>query len=156
MPQLDTPIRHLRSAAKRGGGEYLNRFFTVAIHPPPDYKLLLLDNGKGANFRPMIHQNDPIIHMMKIVIRQLNREDIHFAAAHIRVHATTDARPFWPIIDPMCPVYDAKLYTFLMDDFPCREEFPISAWICVYTLIGNLHKDALYIKIGEKSLEFRQ
>jgi hypothetical protein len=159
MPQLDTRIRHLRSAARRNGGEYLNRFLTVAIHPPPDDKLLSLDNGEGAyfcRFRPLVHQDDPIIQMMKIVIRELNREDIHFAAAHIRVHATTDARPFWPIIDPMCPVYDAKLYTFLMGDFPCREEFPISARICVYTLIRNLHKDALYIMICKQWLDFRQ
>lgn len=53
-------------------------------------------------------------------------------------------------------MYNAKLYTFLMDDYPYKEEFPISAWICVYILTGHLHKDALYIKIGEEWLEFRK
>ena len=124
MPQLDTRMRHLRSAAKRDGDEYLNCYLTVAIHLPPEDKLLSLDNGEGAyfyKFRSLIRQNDPILHMMKLIIREINREDINFAAVHVRVRATTDARPFWPIIDPLCPVYDAKLYTFLMDDYPYKE-----------------------------------
>lgn len=128
MPYLSTRLRHLHSEAKRQGGELENRYLTVAIQPPPEGTLDTLDHGEDSykyKFRPLPPQNDPILHLMKTIIRELNRENMAFAAAHVRIHATTAAPPFWPI-DPQYPVYDAKLYTFMMDE-PFGEPGDMSA-----------------------------
>ncbi|KAF1911213.1 hypothetical protein BDU57DRAFT_543574 [Ampelomyces quisqualis] len=164
MPYLRTRIKYLRSAAKRKGGELENRYLTVAIQPPPDDKLDEVDHGDNKymyKFRPLPPQSDPVLHLMKTITRELNRNNMAFAAAHVRIHASTPAPPFWPI-DPARPYYDAKLYTFIMNEylesFEARyyREFPITAAVCVHTTIGCLDKDAVYIKIGNDWQHFRK
>ncbi|KAH3984787.1 hypothetical protein HBI26_061390 [Parastagonospora nodorum] len=152
MPYLETRIRHLRQDARHKGGEYLNRYMTVALQPPPDDKLKTRGKYK---FQPPPSQFDPVIRQIIRIIRELGHQDIGFASANIRVHNSNETAPFWPI-NPYYPYYDAKLYTFLMDDIPYREEFPITAQVCVHTLTGRLHKDAVYIKIGKDWLEMRK
>ena len=147
MPYLETRIRHLRSDAKHVGGEAENRYLTVALQPPPADKLYKLDHGAEKfiyKFKPPPVQFDPVIREIKLMIRELNRNDIFFANLHIRVYPTTEAPPFWPI-NPNYPVYDAKLYTFV-DDYA---EFPPSAIVTVYSLTGTLTSDSLWIKIGK-------
>ena len=127
MPYLETRIKHLRSKAKREGGEKQNRYLTVALQPPTKEELRKLDHGPEKfmyKFKPPPDQSDPVIREIELMIRELNQVDMTFADMNNRVYPATEAPPFWPI-DPYYPIYDAKLYTFV-DDY---SEFPPTAII---------------------------
>lgn len=154
MVMLSTRIDHLERSAKRYRGEGLNRHLTVSCHLPPDDKLSVSHWQYKYKFTPSPPQWDPVIRQIKLIIRELNREFIGFASLHVRVYPTNDSGPFWRI-NTQFPVYNGKLYTFVMDD---GEEFSMSAIVCLhddFRHLEELDRDHLWIKVGDRWLNLK-
>jgi hypothetical protein len=148
MPYLDTRVRHLRSNAKRDGGESLNRFLTVMIQPPPKDKLFKLDHGNDRyryKFKPAPRQIDSVIRCIMHTIKEMSNVDLGVANMNFRVFPITNAPPFWPQGSVESGIsIGMKMYTFL-DDY---NEFPATTFVTVIPISAGLSTDTLYIKIG--------
>lgn len=81
--------------------EDISRRFTVMLYPPPpetrnllhnEYKYKIEDCPTGYPPR----QDDPILRVIIATIRELNTENMTFAAAGIRVRNLTNCPPIWP------------------------------------------------------------
>jgi hypothetical protein len=119
MPYLSTRANHLRYDAERHGGESTTSYLTVRL-PTPE-QLSQLDHGNDKytyRFKPAPPQVDEVIRMIKLVIRDLNRDNIGFACMNMRVYPTDGTSPFWPP-NPANSFLTEKLYTFVSDvEFP--------------------------------------
>lgn len=146
MPKLCTRLKHLRLSSDNLNTTNWTRAFTVALCPPPDENLDLVEREyrycleDSPNY-PGLSQDDPVLQTIIALIRELAKESVAVYGTRIRVWNLTKADSLWP---PTNSNFNSrvKLYAFKEHS----EEFPMTVPV---SLVGrHLCKDALQVRVN--------